>query len=305
MKIAVVGSEGYIGRALCSYLEQRNYNNIVRIDALVYGQRQPPWMRYARTTEEISAALDYEKPEAVVWLAAYAHDPAGFISAKEMAINNANVPWSTFLQTYNQAPWILASSLSVVSPHGAYPASKRGMEHNFVCTEGFSDRVDILRFGTIFGTWSDDQDVESFRPHLLLNSMVCGAVLDNKIRVSQPDTNRPVMALDNAIANIELKLDPNRPRGTISNYWTTCATLHLYAIWVQEVAKEFGLEPELDYGFVRVDPRDYGWGDPDPAYVKPRLYKLFRWVMRHKELIRKQRDKFPQNLYDYVESRRS
>lgn len=310
MKVTVVGSEGYLGRPLCERLE-KDLISVQRIDALVYGQRQPSGMRYAAEPTDYHRLLEEFQPDVVVWLAAYAHDPRGEITVEEMVRNNASHPVSTFFH-HRKSRWIFLSSLSTMSPFGAYPEAKRALESMLLNRPSGSDatlfctHADILRFGTIYGVDNSLQDVESFRGHLLLNSMVIGAVLDNKIRISQPDTFRPVLGIDRALDRLcDLIAGGDSPHGSITNHFDTCATLHTFAIWVQQVARDYGFTPVLDYGFVRVDPRDYGWGLPSSRTITPRLHTLFRWVIDNKEHLRLQRDTFPENLYGYVKQLRA
>lgn len=311
MKIAVVGSEGYIGRALCSRLEKNGQHNVLRLDALVYGQRQPSGMRYVNGPKTATKILLDFRPEVVVWLAAYAHDPKGFITKEEMFRNNAYFPLSVFHGVdlcHSSCRWIFTSSLSTMSTFGAYPYSKRALESMLVelpHNRSFWTNVDLVRFGTIYGVDNEYSDVESFRSHLLLNSMVASTIFEDKIRISQPDTFRPVFGLDQALEVLVDRIREDQPRGSITNHFDTCASLHQFAIWVQGVAKEYDFNPELNYGFVRVDPRDYGWGRPDDTTVKPRLHKLFQWMLTNRAHVRANKGCFPENLYGYVQRLRA
>jgi nucleoside-diphosphate-sugar epimerase len=304
MRVAVVGSGGYVGVPLCHALESRG-DKVLRIDARVYGQPLPPDTIVADHGWTISEAILRRGADAIVWLAAYAHDPAGRIPADEMRRNNTELIYDTLEIT--TIPVIVTSSLSVFAGNrgGAYPKSKRMLEENLSWRKDFPDRVSILRFGTLFGMAPDAAyRVPTFRSHLLLNNMVYEGLMTGRITY-QVDRSRPVLPLDLAVEAIIARLDGG-PRGDITNHYLTSGTLEQYAVAVRGALRTHSCFPVLmwNYGEYVADDRDYGWGPFDEIALRGWLHPLIHWTLDNRRLIEIERAKFPKNLYDYVERRK-
>lgn len=306
MKIAVVGSEGYVGRALCRRLESKGHE-VRRIDALVYGQTPTRGTVQSFSDFTTLRVLRDFRPDRVAWLAAYAHDPEGFITPLELEYNNACRP-ITVLQNM-EIPTVLVSSLSVFSTVGAYPAAKRLLERMAHMSTPAPERlIDIVRFGTLFGIdHLPHQDVESFRSHLLLNNMVFTGVAEGRIIVRGPSTRRPVLPLGSAVDVIEKRLLADGPRGTVSNHYLLSNTLAEFACAVRTVLEEYGLRPSIVTDPDSVDGRDYGWKDVGMSLQPPFkcfLNPLIHWTLAHQKEIAQKRVLFPANLYAFVRSYR-
>jgi nucleoside-diphosphate-sugar epimerase len=302
MRVAVVGSGGYVGVPLCHALESRG-DKVLRIDARVYGQPVHPDTIVANHGWTISEAILRRGADAVVWLAAYAHDPAGRIHVDEMRRNNTELIYDTLATT--TFPVIVTSSLSVFAGNrgGAYPRSKRMLEENLSWRKDFPERISILRFGTLFGA-APPYDIPTYRSHLLLNNLVFDAMSDGFVRY-QVDRSRPVLPLALAVEAIIGRLDGG-PRGDITNHYLTSGTLEQYAVAVREALRAHYCFPVLmrNYSEYVADDRDYGWGPFDEVTLRGWLHPLIHWTLSNRRPISVEREKFPKNLYDYIERRR-
>lgn len=304
MRVAVVGSGGYVGVPLCHALESRG-DKVLRIDARVYGQPLHPDTIVANHGWTIAEAILRRGADAIVWLAAYAHDPAGRIPADEVRRNNTDLIYDTLEIT--TIPVIVTSSLSVFAGNrgGAYPKSKRMLEENLSWRKDFPDRVSILRFGTLFGMSPDaEYRVPTFRSHLLLNNMVYEGLTTGRINY-RVYLSRPVLPLSLAVEAIIGRLDGG-PRGDITNHYLTSGTLEQYAVAVREAFRAHCCFATLmgHIGYDVADDRDYGWGPFDEIALRGWLHPLIHWTLSNRRLVAAEREKFPQNLYDYIERRK-
>lgn len=298
MKILVVGSEGYIGRALSCRLARRDDVHLYRVDPCVYGQHRHHTCKRLFKAKDITQYIDEVEPDHIVWLGAYAHDPQNRINVTTAIRNNARRPSVALSGT--GCSYTAVSSLSVFAA-GAYPESKRCLEQLLVSSGDFGQRGNILRFGTIFGA-PGHGDGESFRPHLLLNRMSLDAVRRSTITVVDPNKKRPVLSLLGAVSALEASIFLEGPRGMITNVYDTCGTLRQFAEYVKERVEIkralAGGGPAVlisvpDIG-KDVDTRDYGWGKFDPQAIWFGINELITCAAGLD-----QTDKFPA-LYDFV-----
>jgi len=279
MKLLIVGSEGYIGRALCRRFTFRDDIELFRVDPCVYGQPPAtPAVQKIFKTKDVVRYIDKIVPDHIVWLGAYAHDPSGRINTTIAIRNNARRVAVALSGT--GCPYTAVSSLSVFA-EGAYPESKRYLEQALVAAGDFGARGSLLRFGTVFGV-PNPGDAESFRAHLLLNRMSIDAVTKGKITVTHPTKRRPVLALRKAVHALERDIFSEGPRGTISNHYDTCGTLQEFAQLVQlKVAMK---KPDSPVEIVvpdnapDLDNRDYGWGEFEPMEINLELSTLIHSV---------------------------
>lgn len=299
MHVAVVGAEGYVGRALCRHLQGYYGDSLVltRIDSLLYDQEAHYSTVRVSSAEDIIDVLKSAHPDVVVWLAAYAHDPQCRVPREIMVHNNANIPGSVGLWcAAHNIVFIAASSLSVWAYEGAYPDSKRHMEWKLQQSLNFCRYVDIIRFGTLFGSYGDG-DVDVFRSHLLLNSMVFDALSKDRIEISFPSVRRPVLPLGEAVRSILELIKYNGPRGRIENLAMTSGTLMQFAETVRSVIAVGGPKPDVTVTGDWRDKRDYGWGTYDPRPLERLLPSLIGYTRKNLEDIAKHRAAFPENYY--------
>jgi nucleoside-diphosphate-sugar epimerase len=304
MKIAIVGSEGYVGRALQQIIEKHSRPvTTIKHDIFVYNQHDN--VKSPVNNEEdpakVAEWINDEKVDAVIWLAAYAHDPQKFITLEEHLSNNTVLPAKVYAET--SCRFVIPSSLSVHSDC-SYAQAKRRLEQHLVCMSEFSSRVHILRFGTLYGVVDLMHDPESFRSHLVLNSMCYTALAEGKIYVAGGSQRRPVLPVFRAASSLLCAaIDQDSTRGTIHNFYETCGTLDQMAKAVQDAAKDLGHNAEIIHAKAE-DTRNYGWGIFKAPLLRPNLYATIRWLEKNMLEVGQYRMRFPGNLYDFVERRR-
>jgi nucleoside-diphosphate-sugar epimerase len=268
MRIAIVGSEGYLGSAL---VEQLRGHDLLRIDAGVW--REPPkGVVVERTTRKIAQRIDRFGPDHIVWLAALAHDPAGRLSADAMHENTCRIP-DEVLGSFC-VPDTVISSLSVYSDTGSYPGAKRALEDRITSEALWRKYTNIFRFGTLFG----GTNPETFRTHLLLNKMTMDAVVHKKIAVSNPSLRRPVLHLEWAVDRILTDIFNPGPRGEIINALDHCDTIGGYASLVARA-----LKLQIPHSARAQDPdeRDYGWDIRNPIAIEQEVVILADWIRKN------------------------
>ncbi len=269
MKIAIIGSEGYVGRVL---QQQLDGHDLYRIDALVWGQKRKEGVHLERTSRGIFARLDQFKPDHVVVLAALAHDPGKLLSRRAVIDNTFNVPLSCVeWGIMNHVSTTAISSLSVHAS-GHYPESKRMLERSVMRNVPWQD-VNILRFGTLYGPGADG---ESWRGHLLLNKMVYDARDKGVVNVAVPNLRRPVLHVSAAAAAIVESIFSEGPRGVFSNHVGVCETIAGFA---QQVVLAVG-GTVVTGAIADLDKRDYGWKTWEhrlPA-LRSNMARLSEWI---------------------------
>lgn len=206
MRIAIVGSEGYLGTALVPALKG---HELLRIDAGLWSD-PPAGVVHCHRALEILGRLRGWKPDVVVWLAALAHDPRCKLSPATVRENNAWVPGSVCQWALrNDTRFIAISSYSIFAGagSGAYCESKRELEEQMYDLNLYRG-ASILRLGTLFGA-EEGTPIRSFRPHLLLNSFMLDALAHGEVRVDKDARTRPVCPLGRAVsALVSLIEDP-------------------------------------------------------------------------------------------------
>lgn len=227
MRIAVIGSAGYLGTALVTPLQRANHT-LLLVDAGLWGD-PPAGTVVCHSGLDILRHLRAFKPESVVWLGALAHDPQGKFDSHLVMENNADLPAAVAQWALRAGVRFIAiSSYSVFAgPNcGAYPASKRDLEDQ-LCDLSLWRGASFVRFGTLFGV-TEDTTVSSFRPHLLLNSFMLDALAEGKVYVDDTPRRRPVTPLQWAVSTlIQIVEDP--VGGTAENIHLCSGTLKEYA----------------------------------------------------------------------------
>src|SRR5262245_4202410 len=246
MRIAVVGSAGYLGTALVPRLVA---SDVLRIDAGLWGD-PAPGVEVLSSGPEILARVRQCKPNAVVWLAALAHDPHGKLDAQLVEDVNATLPASVAQWCFREGRrFVTVSSYSVFAGPGAgaYPESKRRLE-NLLGDLYLHRGISYVRLGTLFGV-TPDSKVESFRPHLLLNSFVLDALAHGEVRVLDSARLRPVCPIEWAVSGILNLLDADQPPA-VHNIHICSGYLKDFARFVSDmlgakIVKLEGANPDL------------------------------------------------------------
>jgi nucleoside-diphosphate-sugar epimerase len=226
MRIAIIGSEGYLGRALLPHLID---HTVLRYDAGLHGQKREGPVVWGSRKEDLLCVLKGFRPDHIIWLAGFAHDPSLRVTGLAMWENNYGLPVEVLAQ-FQDTPTLLASSMSVYSRDlSIYALTKRALERWALA--GLN--ANVLRFGTLYGVG----DPAAHRPHLLLNSMVLDAIRRNQIVISGEGIKRPVCSLGCACRAIKWDMD-DTCRGTLENVYVDSGTLREYAEQVQATISE-------------------------------------------------------------------
>jgi nucleoside-diphosphate-sugar epimerase len=274
MKVLVIGSEGYLGRPFCRRLVSRGHR-VWGVDALLRGNGPSPLKRFAKGFRHQVEVLRSEDPlDVVVDLAASAHTVDGRADRETYLVNNAISPLKLFEHVRSlDMRFVVPSSLSVYAgPDDHYPYSKLELERGLL-KRGFDPRLTILRFGTIYGVdETDDYEGGSYRPHLLLNSMLRDAICEGVIRYTA--RVRPVCNIQLALDALQHAVERPGPHGEIRNVWDCVGTCEQFAKLVSTI-EPAELEPADS-----ADTRDYGadWAPHRPAVITAALHRTARWI---------------------------
>lgn len=298
MKIHIVGSEGYIGRALVRELDSVPGTTVTTADALLYGQSCPPRTKHLVNSGEHIRYVNEVDPDVVVLLAATAHDPAGRLSEFAVRGHTFYTPHLIALDAFDRGRRVVVvSSLAVNAQSGHYPLAKHDLERYLGNTLAFAGRGSIIRFGTIFGVAGPRPDAESFRSHLLLNNMLYTALDTGRITVHRPALRRPVLTLDRAVQTLKSAIFSVGPYGTITNHWTTSGQLRDYAESVRRFLDGVGVPAVVEELDQAGDTRDYGWGWYDDLRLREDLFETLGFIRENMDEIRRVRETSWEELY--------
>ena len=231
MRVAVVGSEGYLGTALVPALKG---HELLRIDAGLWAP-PPSGVVHCHRALEVLGRLRSFKPDVVAWLGALAHDPENKLSANLVRECNAWLPASICQWALRDGRrFVGVSSYSVFSGPGcgAYPDSKRELE-DLIGDLCLYRGASLVRFGTLFGT-TDDSTVRSFRPHLLLNSLMLDGLAEGKVYVDDSARRRPVTPLQWAVSSLVGMIEES-VGGTVQNAHLCSGALKDFAQFVADM----------------------------------------------------------------------
>jgi nucleoside-diphosphate-sugar epimerase len=204
--ILIIGSQGYIGSVLSSYLLKENYQ-ITGIDNLIYNQKKINLfhknykfincdLRNKKKIKKLIAKAYY-----VVILAGLVGDPitkkypklANAINNKGIKdvvkiCNKSKIKKLIFISTCSNYGIAKANKLlkesHILKPISIYAKQKVKIE-KFLLNNKFNFSITILRFATAFGI------SPRMRFDLTVNEFVKDALFKNKLEIYEPNTYRP------------------------------------------------------------------------------------------------------------------
>jgi nucleoside-diphosphate-sugar epimerase len=272
MRIMIIGSDGYLGTALVGALWGQHDLNLV--DSCLWGQTPSKGVYVPRGPQQLMWHIEHHRPEVLVFLAALAHDPQARLAPAHVHYANAVLPamgakWA--LENGRRFVGISSYSIFTRGPDpGAYPVSKRKMEE-WLTDSDLWRGINLVRFGTLFGATGHSRP-ETFRPHLLLNSMMLDAVTSGKISIPETELQRPVTSLKDAVEAVRRAIEAPVP-GSIENVHLCSGTLREFA---EVVAMDMpGITIQTIPASKETDKRSYHFAPT----IKDALERL-RWDLR-------------------------
>lgn len=213
--IIVTGNRGYLGPLVVKALRDRNYL-VIGVDPVIYDEDIPfaylPDVQVAHPNALLSI---FDRPKAVVHLAAISNDPMGELAPGLTYTTNVDLV-AEVASLFPDTQHILASSASVygvstdlcveqtpLNPLTAYADSKAKAER---LMDTVVPNSTILRFATLWG------DAPNFRVDLGINHFALEAVTTNRIAPTS-DAKRPILHVQDAADAIVKVID-----GGIQNY---------------------------------------------------------------------------------------
>ena len=255
MKILVIGSDGYVGPATCSKLEE--IADVIRLDAGWYGRIS------SKTIEgdirHFIDEIDYSGLDYIVYLAAVSNDPMGknFAEITHEINHQAAVQVAKFAKNYGVSKFVYASSCSAygtgsdkprkesdeLNPLTDYARSKVNAEVDLLKLADPKFNVFCLRFATACGT------SVNLRLDLVVNDFVASALTSNTIKVnSNGEPYRPLIAVDDmalAIKGVSLATNSDIQPGRIYNVGSEKLTYKIKDLAYQ-VARYLSFNPKVE-----------------------------------------------------------
>ena len=297
MRTLVVGSEGYLGRHVVHMLRERQHMVTGMDLGLWEGQQLAPETLVMSGGSDAALKLVRQGLwDVVIYLGAVAHDPEGRLGAAAGELHTLDAP-VRMAQCCGaeHVPFVFVSSLSVLDksvvgwgllsrgPQG-YPGLKAWAESNTMTSAW--PKVSILRFGTLYGP---PRGLDSYREHLLLNSMCLAAAREEEIKVRGGNLVRPVQPVEGAAESVVyvaegLQTGGVFEMGAVGNYAVTCKTVREFANEVQALCKDLDWPGEVPpiKEEEEVDTRSYGRPFRGPTVD---LKQLLYWSLENKDKV--------------------
>lgn len=304
MRALVVGSEGYLGRHVVQRLRESRHMVSGMDLGLWEGQEfEPATLRMSGGSDEACGLVRQGLWDVVIYLGAVAHDPEGTLGATAGVVHTMEAPARMAGACGESATaLVFVSSLSVFDRSAGEWGAQHGEPQNYPRLKSHAEevvlkaawpKVAIVRFGTLYGA---PVGLDSYREHLLLNSMCLAAARGGPIKVRGPELVRPVTFIRNASLQVEAlaeQLVNGRSlyaRGKIANYSDMSARVREFG--EQVVAEYAAVTGDASALMLQVseskDSRSYG--EVQGGSV-PWLGELVRWSMENKELVKAKRYK--------------
>lgn len=303
MRTLVVGSEGYLGRHVVHMLRERQHM-VTGMDLGLWEGQQlaPETLVMSGGSDEALKLVRQGLWDVVIYLGAVAHDPEGRLGAAAGELHTLEAPCRMAeCCGENYVPMVFVSSLSVLdksvrgwgtwtTEQSSYPGLKALAEHSVMA--GAWPKVSVLRFGTLYGP---PRGLDSYREHLLLNSMCLAAARGEAIKVRGGDLLRPVKAVESAAYEVVTTAECLQKgqawfMGIVSNSFVLCKTVGQFAKEVQERCTDLGWPvavPAIQEEKA-ADTRSYG--TPFECET-PNLKQLLYWSLENKDLVKTKRYK--------------
>lgn len=226
MKVLIIGGCGYIGGALYKYLLPEHWIDTIDLEwfgnPLLFLGRSPNYKRdYGGLEPQELTSYD-----AVIVAAAHSSvsmcngDPYGafdnnvgnFVSLlRKLEAIKGNAPKLIYASSscvYTGQQWNATESTHLLPPVDSLTLTKQTIDH-------YAKLSDIefygLRFGSVNG-WSPN-----FRTDLMLNAMTLSAVKDGVVNVSNHESNRPIVGMNDLCRAVETILKSNKDQRGIYN----------------------------------------------------------------------------------------
>lgn len=222
MKIAIIGSEGYIGTRLFNHLESKH--EIIGFDTNWFGRYNPHSVVIDYANLNVNSDFD-----AVVLLAGH--------SSVKMCVGNWDSAYNNNVRNFvnivkqlrnTNTKFIFASSSSVYgNTHGEladeeYPNKISINEYDI--TKSIVDKCilmekDVEWYGLRFGTVNGFS--KNFRSELMINSMTTASMINGEISINNPEIYRGILGMTDLCGAIERIIDD----GTVdkSGFYNLCS----------------------------------------------------------------------------------
>ena len=207
MRIMVVGGAGYIGSALVPRLMERGYDVRV-VDLLWFGNRLPETVPVAKRDANNLTITDFIGVDQVIFLAGLSNDPmAEYSPSKNFHDNGATPSYLCWLaKQAGVKRFIYGGTCSVYGytvdelydedreARSSYPYGISKLVGEFGCIQQKSNDYSVICFrqGTVSGY------SPRMRFDLIVNTMFKTAMVESKIRVSNPAIWRPILSVQDA-----------------------------------------------------------------------------------------------------------
>lgn len=304
MKLLITGSAGYIG-AVVTLQALLEGHHVTGVDALWYDNfsavPRHPNHKFLHTDIRSVAEAELRGHDAVLHFAGFSNDPTADASpllnqevnvdaTEELAIRaiNAGVKHFTFASSASiydgvrDSVW--ACETDRVAPIGNYSVSKYDAELALKRLTTFGWYLTVFRQGTVYGT------SPRMRFDLVVNAMIRDAIVNKKITVHRPGTQRRPLTSVPEVARAHLwaitRPQPE-PTALFNVVGTNVDIKGLANTVVHTLVRETGIASEVVYGIPPGRVRDYavsGGALRDACAVWRRdalqhhIGKIGRWV---------------------------